>query len=270
MAKEEKAKPGQQTALSAATPEKGLMAPGRALPVGLEDVNIKSLKLPQMVLMQGESPAVSKGAASPGMILNNITEEVLAKQKAGVIFIPSFYFMRRVKWIPMDAGGGIDCRSRDGIVGDTYGECGSCKFATDWTKGADGKGNIPPSCSLYHCFMGHIEGMPIPIILDMGKSKEKVAQKLLSVLMFGGTTTPWEKKYEISSIEDASKRTGKKFWNYDFKVCPEKTSEIDKEFSKSLYDMYKSKARNLAMDLQHEDFDREAGGKDGAKRDDIS
>lgn len=245
--------------------EKGELAKKQqAMPMGLEDVDIKNIRLPQLILLQGLSPAVIAGKGKVGEMMNNITDQIVAENGKSVNFIPSFYFKRRVKWIPMAEGGGIDCRSKDAILGDIYGACGDCPHGNNWARKQDAPGgkptNVPPACTLYHCIMGHVEGDMTPMIIDMAKTKEKVANKLLSVMLFGGHKIPWAKKYQFSSVDETSKVGGFKYKNLDFKVLPGEPSKEDQEFAQQLFDMYRANVRNIDMDLQREDFNAEVAG----------
>lgn len=253
---EEKKAPGQPAALSKVE-KGGALAARPVMPMGLEDVDIKNIRLPQMILLQGLSPAVASGKGKVGEILNNITDTVLAPVGKPVRFIASFYFKRRMKWIPMVDGGGIDCRSKDAILGDIYGECASCPHANSWIREAGTKKNVPPACTLYHCIMGHIEGDMTPIILDLAKTKEKVANKLLSVMLFSGNKIPWKKTYEFWSVDETSKVGNFHYKNFDFKVLPGEPSKEDQEFAEVLFNMYRAQVRNIDMDLQREDFEKE-------------
>lgn len=254
--KDNKAAPAE-TGIASVAPKSTALVPGSNVPKGMELVHAEDLKLPQIYLVQGLSDVTTRGVARPGDIMDTISEEILngdIKARKPVVFIPAMYFRRRVKWIPVEDGGGIDCDSRDSIEGSKYGACASCPHAK-W--GPRGEKNSKPACALIHCFLGHVEGREIPAIMDLSRSKEPIATRLLSVMAFSKTPELWRRKWQFGIKEEAAPN-GTKYFGYEFSPLQGEPSAEDQSFSTMLYNLYQSKVQNLVIQDQKEDFEKEA------------
>lgn len=110
------------------------------------DMTQEDFKIPRLVILEGLSPEVSDGLGKPGEFFikglnvnlgnNPLDIVVLLRQKS------------RIKWNPLDKGGGIACQSLNGRTGagQPGGDCYSCCEQV-WN------GKEKPKCDLYENFI---------------------------------------------------------------------------------------------------------------------
>jgi hypothetical protein len=118
--------------------------------VGDENVNPEDMVLPSIKLLQGMSKEVAEGTvegAQPGKFFNTGTGEVIV----GPLRVLVVHHSRSNAMFPKEGDPRYadleKCISRDGIEGDTYGDCDECgrnKFGKDQKK---------PLCSASHNFI---------------------------------------------------------------------------------------------------------------------
>lgn len=101
---------GQEVATATAGQLPALAADyGADAGVGMENIGKGELKIPFLVVLQSNSPAVEQQTipgAKPGMILNTATQE-LYDGETGIGFVACFRDHNYVKRIPIEAGGGF-------------------------------------------------------------------------------------------------------------------------------------------------------------------
>lgn len=167
--------------------------------LGLENVNISDLTLARLKLGQALTSEVVSKEAEPGDFINNLTGFNYGKD---IAVVPLIFIKSQIFWVDLKEGGGIRCRSFDGIGpvagGECTGPCGTCEN-NKWT---EKKGmRVPPACTQYLNF-------PCIVVryVDTTSSKKKVVDHLKSastdfispmnivVLSFGRTAMPAGKR----------------------------------------------------------------------------
>src|SRR6516164_7301360 len=103
--------------------------------LGFDDMGREDMTLPRLGLCQSMTPQRKK--ESPGYVqgleegdwFNTITGENFGNT---VMVTPLLFYKTRIRFFPLDSGGGIRCQSRDFHlgVGDPGGDCDTCKLAT--------------------------------------------------------------------------------------------------------------------------------------------
>jgi len=111
----------------------------------MEGADDEDFPQPRLKINQYLSPMVAEKKAEAGTLYNSITEEVYGNR---VVIQPIKFFKTRIKWFPRETGGGMDCRSLDGIVGSNYGVCAGCAYR-QW-------GEEPPECTAILNFLSII------------------------------------------------------------------------------------------------------------------
>lgn len=82
-------------------------------PKGMEKVDSNDLIYPRLMLMQGTSPLVADGKRMAGEVVDNLTNDVIAKFGERFLFIPVVFSKNRLMFKPREQGGGLACRSDD-------------------------------------------------------------------------------------------------------------------------------------------------------------
>lgn len=92
------------------------------------------MKIPRLIMVQGNRQEIKEGLARPGDMINSLTKEVYGKKIELVALYqrPS----TRIRWQSRDSGGGMLCISRNkskpyGDPGDQYESCANCRHFTD-------------------------------------------------------------------------------------------------------------------------------------------
>ncbi len=159
------------------TSESAVVKPAKAQR-GMEDFDNADLIVPRALLMQPGSPQVQDDDIECAVcdVLNNITN---ANYGTEVTIIPIIFRKKRIKWLPMDDGGGMECasmasgRGRFPDTGECFSStCKSCEFAK-W-----GPDNTPPLCDEIFEFLA--------MVVDEGLNADNVMQNILA---FGFTRT---------------------------------------------------------------------------------
>ena len=224
---------------------------------GMEDVDSNDILLPRLGLCQSLSPQRRKGdkafipGLEEGMLFNTVTGEIYG---ATLEIIMLYFFKNRIKFNPIDDGGGIDCASPNGVDGGriTPQGCASCRFST-WGNGttSDETGNDAPECTLYHNYMSFTFAgqQPSPLALSFKSSGIKISKQLLAQIRL--TRVPmFAKKYKVDVIE---MRDGQNMW-YEKKIVP--LGYVDKEVYGSMEQLFDQlKAANIHVDTTGEEGD---------------
>lgn len=206
--------------------EKALATRGGSSPLanvkprrGLEEVDTTRLQIPRLHLCQDLSPQVKQRVAQVGDIVN-----VLSGKNYGpkVVIIPLFHTFQRIKWFPRSEGGGMECVARNGKHGTVHGDCSKCPHA-NWMKDKRTGTDKPPACTEYENFLVLPEKEAVPAILSMEKTKQAVARKFISAMMFGEGDI-WDRAYLLSTVQQMSARK-EPFFNYNVSFHRETTKE---------------------------------------------
>lgn len=123
---------------------------------GMENVNKNDLILPRLAICQGNNPQRKKAnplyieGLEDGDLFNTVTNEVYGNK---LQFIPLLKTGSRILFAPLEEGGGILCRSMNGIDGGSLSPtCDTCP-KSKWQ--ADG---TPPECTEFLNFPSVIAG----------------------------------------------------------------------------------------------------------------
>ena len=231
---------------------------------GMENVEQGDLLLPRLGLCQALSPQKRKTHATyieglkEGELFNTVTKEIYGESLEVVML---FFFKNRIKYFPIDDGGGIDCISVNGVDGGRISPdgCSICKFSQFGNGQKDDEhGNDSPLCTLYHNYMAFTLGeVPTPIALSFkstGLTKSK--QMLANIRM---TRLPmYAKKY---TIEVVTVTKGDQEW-YEKKITPTEfvSAEVFAEMEKQ-FNMLKS--MNIKVDTTGEEGSGDASFDEG-------
>jgi hypothetical protein len=204
---------------------------------GMERVEQSDILLPRLSVCQALSPQKRKSHSAyieglqEGQLFNTVTQEIYGEE---VEIIPLFFFKNRIKFNPIDEGGGIDCQSQNGIDGGRLcHNCMSCQYQL-WGNGASANSetaNDPPKCTMYHNFMSFIPSEMIPVAVTykatgLKLSKQLLAQQRLSRLPMYA---------RVYAVKVVTMKDGDNEW-YEKKIVP--LRYVDQE-------MYKEMERNF-------------------------
>lgn len=180
---------------------------------GFENLEREDILLPRLKLLQPLSPEVTGDMAmEAGTILLNLSSKNLGKE---LVITPILHYRSRIKWIPRDDGGGIDCSSADAKVPkDTklYSTtCSACPHK-DWDEEAEKKKDKQPKCTLYENFIVLIGDSTEPVILPMERTKTKAARRFYSTMALkGGDMFDWT--YKLGTFKDKNSEN-QSYFNY--------------------------------------------------------
>jgi len=158
---------------------------------GFDDMDQDDLIIPYAKLMQPLSPEVQddEHAAKVGDIVNSLTGHVYGNN---IKFVPIVFQKRRIKWIPRDNGGGMECASNNAQFPDTaemFAErCAACPFSK-WQKD-DAGGPLAPECDLMYVFpaivVGKVDNENKLIAISFGKTSFKAGKRLVNIARMAG------------------------------------------------------------------------------------
>lgn len=220
---------------------------------GMENVDNDDLLLPRLGLAQSLSPQLRKTDPSyipdlkVGQLFNTVTKEIYGDE---LEIIPLFFFKNRIKFNPIDEGGGIDCNSPNAIdMGRISPDgCSICRFSV-WGNGAkdDEHGNDAPLCTIYHNYMAFIPATRTPIAISYKSTGVKLSKQILAGIRL--TKLPmYAKKQKIQVVEMSA---NKNFW-FEKKLIP--GAFVDKvtfdECEKNFNELQK---RNIRVDTTGEE-----------------
>jgi hypothetical protein len=204
---------------------------------GMEKVEQSDILLPRLSVCQALSPQKRKTHSAyieglqEGQLFNTVTQEIYGEE---IEVIPLFFFKNRIKFLPIEAGGGIDCQSQNGIDGGRLcHNCMSCQFSI-WGNGAPATSEVandPPKCTMYHNFMSFLPSEMVPLAVTykatgLKLSKQLLAQQRLSRLPMYA---------RVYSVKVVVMKSGDNEW-YEKKIIP--VRYVDK-------DMYAEMERNF-------------------------
>lgn len=217
---------------------------------GLEDMDMSSLSIPRIKLLQATSPEVQADEyrdlnLRAGDIIDGLTKEKIGAEIVPVKVLPT----SNVLFVPrnedgvaalrarkpditdeeLKTPGGIICSARDGVNGSLYGSCatcGLCKFI----------GNSKPVCNralnlLVLTDLG-------PMVLPFKDTSMKHGNKLYSILRAKASMgTPMQTlKFKLNPIK---KQAGSQQW-YELNVLPAGTvDQATYTMARELYNAYK-------------------------------
>ena len=143
-----------------------------------------------------------------------------------VTVVPVLHYRSRIKWNPVDDGGGIDCRSADAKVpADTkYAHtCAECNYK-EWADNPKKKGEqLPPACTLYENFVILIGDSTEPVIFPMAITKVKVAKKFYSMMALKGDDM-WLNAYKLKVVQEKNDK-GQGYFNFAVQDIGKRTGD---------------------------------------------
>lgn len=222
---------------------------------GMEKVDQADLLLPRLGLCQALSPQRRKSDPAyipelqEGQLFNTVTKEVYGEE---LEIIALFFFKNRIKYNPIDQGGGIDCISTNAVDGGRISPvgCASCRFSV-WGNGQtdDEHGNDSPECTLYHNFMAVIPASVTPIAISYKATGLKVSKQILAAIRL--TNLPmFAKKYKVTVSE---MKSGNNQW-YEKKITP--LGYVDQATYRAAEEMFNSLSeKNIHLDTTGEEGD---------------
>jgi len=188
---------------------------------GFENIDRGDILLPRILLLQPMSPQVMEMDEKPGTLFLNLSNKNIGDK---IRITPVLHYRSRIKWIPKDDGGGIDCSAQDAKVpsSNKYSEnCASCKYK-DWDDTKKDKKEQAPECTMYDNFVVMVNDGSEPVILSMAKSQAKVAKKFYSMAAIkGGDFFDFE--YSLTVVKE--KKDDKTFFNFSIADTGKKTSD---------------------------------------------
>ena len=168
---------------------------------GFEEATEEDLVQPRLKIGQGLSPVVKDGGVKLGELYNSITQLSYGEE---LVIQPVFFFKSRIKWLPRDEEGDIDCRAMDAKVGDKYKDCTACAFK-EW--GTDDNGeNIPPPCTEIYNFLSMVRDQKDKtlngqlVVVSYMKTTFSEGRQILSKMRYSGGDM-FSKKYRIFTRE---------------------------------------------------------------------
>jgi len=189
---------------------------------GMEDVDQSDIVLPRLGLCQALSPQKRKSDKAyienlqEGELFNSVTQEIYG---TSLEIIPLFFFKNRIKYFPIEDGGGIECMSANGIDGGSLNPmgCASCRFSA-WGNGSTKEEDMsnPPLCTYYHnlmCFT--LTDNPMPIAMSYKATGLKLSKQFLANVRLSRLPM-YAKKYKISVV---TVRDGSNEW-FEKKLVP--------------------------------------------------
>jgi hypothetical protein len=218
---------------------------------GLEQVEESDLTIAFAKLVQPLSPENldKEDVAEFGDICNSLTGFCYGDK---IHFIPLMLRKRRIKWIPRDDGGGIDCMSqnfKNPSTGAKYeSSCVNCEFSS-WN------GDEPPGCDSIITFPALILGLDDEdqsnrlVALSFTRTSFKTGKKLISLASYAAGDV-FNNVYELSTEVINGEYTYAKFNVEPVGVVEEgEYAEAEELFDVLNKEQFKIDDRDLAGDF---------------------
>lgn len=196
-----------------------------------ENTEKEDLILPRATLLQALSPQVADGieGCRPGVIINNITQEVLPE-----VFVPIFKWTEYLKFNPRDnKAEGFDSNYEPGALiwkttKPTAEQIDECKF---------GEAGEKPAAMKVMNFLCYFVGCEMPVVLSFAKTSFKAGKKLISLAQFTGGDM-FSRKYKLIAKQVES--NGIKYFVYDVGVLG-KTNKEEFAVAEGWYENFRGK-----------------------------
>jgi len=209
---------------------------------GFEKVEAGDTLIPRIKLLQPLSPEVADKGMKAGTLFNSLSSKNYGSE---LIFIPVLHTKSRIKFIPREDGGGIECNAIDAntpnapliikqgkkeLVVKSCLECPNGKWEDE----------TAPSCTLYYNFLALIIGDDAPVAISFSKTKIKAAKRLISLTRLAGNNMDMFAKKYILKTQLEKNSSGQSYFNYSIEPSAFVTA---KEFkaAESLYLSLKGK-----------------------------
>lgn len=164
--------------------------------MGFEELDERDFLLPRLAVCQSMSPQRQRShelyieGLQEGDFFNTLTG---TKIEPPLAVVPLYLSKSRIKFFPLDAGGGIDCSAPDGKTGGHYASsCEACKHS-QWG-GEDGR----PSCMLFLNVPVLLWPSEEIIVMSFKSASMKVGKRWASIMRQRGGPA-WASRYELST-----------------------------------------------------------------------
>lgn len=203
-------------------------------PMGFENEDDGDLIIPRIKVVQTLSPERKEKLAEEGDIINSLTKTKLN----GKVFVPVFKITSNIYWKDRSDGGGMQCQSRDGKIGQcsdgTSKMCKVCKL-NEFDNTQTGKAALP-KCTKYINFFGFIQGKHIPIILSFAKTNYNEGRKLYSLAKVT-MQNMWNHGYALTEKKVA--KAGNEWFIIDTTPVG-KTTDEDRAYGMQLFNAFRN------------------------------
>lgn len=220
---------------------------------GFENIDRKDVLMPRIKLLQQLSPEVT-GGMKAGTMLVGLSNKNLGTK---VVITPILHFRSRIKWIPKDEGGGIECSSPNAKkpLSDTIcADCSSCP-EKDWNEKAKTPKEKAPKCTIYENFIVLVGDSKEPVLLPMERTKLAPARKFFSMGALKNCDM-WNWKYELSVIQEENDKK-QPYFNYVVTDLCKATSAEVRANGEQLWSSLHEKT--ITSDLENPDIDNGVG-----------
>ena len=202
---------------------------------GFENIEKSDLLLPRLKLLQPMSPEVAELGQKPGTIYLPLGNKSYGTK---IEVTPVLHFRSRIKFIPRDDGGGIDCSSPDSrIPRDTTkyaATCAACPEAL-WNDNAKNKKDKQPRCSMSDNFLCLVGDSTEPVLVTFDRSKLKTSKKWYSLGGLKSGSDMWDWVYELSVVPEKNEQ-GDNYFNYSIKDLSKPSPDKRKAVCLSLWE----------------------------------
>ena len=163
---------------------------------GFENMDDDLIIVPRMKILQSMSDEVGEDDQfQPGMIINSLSKDILAKKGESIEVVPILIGRSRIRFAPIGSNEGILCRSANGKFGEGEpgGDCSECPFAK-W------EGSEPPECT----DLINVVVVPLgledqfPVVLSFGRASFGIGRQFVN-MMYMRRKSPWYFKYQIGA-----------------------------------------------------------------------
>lgn len=201
---------------------------------GMEDVTAADIAMPRVGLCQSGTPQRKRNdpkfieGLEEGDFFNTTTNEIYGKV---IRLIPIRFFKSRMKFFPLDDGGGVDCQSLNGIDGGHYAAtCAQCVHKNF----VDGE---HPSCYEFHNRVCLILPSGDTAAVCMKSTAIPVSKQWMALAKMRNAPL-FSAIYELQSVPDV--RGGNSYYTYKQKLV-QNCSEEDFRYAKALYENFSQK-----------------------------
>lgn len=202
---------------------------------GFENVEKSDLLLPRLKLLQPLSPEINDLGQKAGTIFLALGNKNYGNK---IEVTPVLHFRSRIKWIPRDDGGGIDCSAPDAKVPrDTTkysATCATCPEAL-WNENAKNAKEKQPRCSMSDNFLCLVGDSTEPVLVTFDRSKLKTSKKWYSIGGLKSGSDMWDWVYELSVVPEKNDK-GDNYFNYAIKDLGKPSPDKRRQVCLSLWE----------------------------------
>lgn len=215
--------------------------------LGMEEVGRDDSTLPRLALCQ--SMTRQRKPTSP-LYIDDLKEgdlfNTLSKMNYHdrVKILPLFMYKTRIKFNPLDEGGGIDCQSFNAVNGGRHSQtCAACQY-NQWIPSDNGTDK--PTCNLFYNYVVVVnDEFRAPVVLSMKSSQIKIAKSFNSLVRLYGNNVMFSRYYELTTVPEKNQMG--EFYNFNLQPLgwtPKELYQAAKKMFESL------KQRPLKIDIE--------------------